>query len=49
MLYLLQYVLLLALPRVVQLKMNVLLMVTDDLRPELSIYGRDAYTPNFER
>ena len=32
-----------------QSPMNVLFIVTDDLRPELSIYGRGAYTPNFDR
>ena len=30
-------------------KLNVLLIVTDDLRPELSVYGRATHTPNFER
>jgi len=29
--------------------MNVLLIVTDDLRPELSIYGRNVHTPSFAR
>ena len=29
--------------------MNVLLILTDDLRPEISVYGRRTITPNFER
>lgn len=28
---------------------NVLFVMTDDLRPELSVYGRPAITPNFDR
>jgi hypothetical protein len=32
-----------------QTRPNVLLIMFDDLRPELSVYGRDVITPNFER
>ncbi len=28
---------------------NVLLIMYDDLRPELSVYGQNVKTPNFER
>ena len=30
-------------------KLNILLILTDDLRPELSIYGRKTITPNFKK
>jgi hypothetical protein len=30
-------------------KKNVVMIMTDDLRPSLSIYGRPVITPNFER
>ena len=40
----------LLLPPVCKPTLNVLFMMTDDLRPELSVYGRPGvHTPNFER
>lgn len=36
-------------PQRAKRRKNVLFVMTDDLRPELSVYGRPAITPNFDR